>query len=153
MLYANEQKIRDLGHFLVNMTNGGREVSCRILNGILQYAPNGILAIGASSVGEQGLNTLLSLGRVTIVVYLAIAAQGILVCLVFLRLLNVRVLTFMKQAREALVTAFMTTSSLGPLPSTMKSATEAGINDVVASFSLPLGATVNMDGAAIRLGA
>lgn|SRR5690625_366578 len=153
MLYANEQKIRDLGHFLVNMTNGGREVSFRILNGILQYAPIGIFAIGASSVGEQGLNTLLSLGKLTIVVYLAITAQVILVYFVLLRLFNVRVLTFMKQTREAIVTAFMTTSSLGTLPLTMKSAKEAGINDEVASFSLPLGATVNMDGAAIRLGA
>src|SRR5699024_1954737 len=55
--------------------------------------------------------------------------------------------------KEAITTAFMTTSSLGTLPLSLQSAKKAGISDEVASFSLPLGATVNMDGAAIRLGA
>src|SRR5690625_5705927 len=73
--------------------------------------------------------------------------------IVVLRVVVVKVIQYFKDTKEGITTAFMTTSSLGKLPRSLKSAKEAGINDEVASFSLPLGATVNMDGAAIRLGA
>src|SRR5699024_6561457 len=82
-----------------------------------------------------------------------ILLQFILVYILVLRVFGVKVIQFFKDTKEAITTAFMTTSSLGTLPLSLKSAKKAGIRDEVASFSLPLGATVNMDGAAIRLGA
>src|SRR5699024_6140756 len=153
MLHSNDKKVRETGNLLNNITNGGAEVMFRILNGVLLYAPIGIFGIGASSIGGQGLQTLISLGKLTGVVYVAIAAQVIFIYFILLKLFKIQIFQFLKNIKEAIATAFMTQSSLGTLPLTLKSAKKAGISDEVASFSLPLGATVNMDGAAIRLGA
>lgn len=153
MFHSNDQKIKEMGNLLFTITNAGNEVISRILNGVLQYAPIGIFAISASTIGGQGLSTLISLGKLTGVIYLAFVAQFIFVYILLLRLFKIPIGEFFRNIKEAMATAFMTSSSLGTLPITIKSAKKAGIGDDVASFSLPIGATVNMDGAAIRLGA
>ena len=153
MLHSGEDRIRKMGHFLGDLTVSLSEVTFRVLNGILQYAPIGIFAIAASAIGSQGLQTLVSLGKLTVVIYGGIVLQFILVYFVIMKLFGVRIGEFFRNVKDAIGTAFMTSSSLGTLPVTMKAAQRAGISNEVASFSLPLGATVNMDGAAIRLGA
>ncbi len=60
--------------------------------------------------------------------------------------------TFWKSARNPFVTAFVTRSSSGTLPVTIEAAKELGVKKEVYSFSLPLGATINMDGTAIYQG-
>lgn len=153
MVHSKEEKIKKMGTLLYDITESLSETTFRILNGILQYAPIGIFAIAAKAIGSQGFQTLISLGKLTGVIYIAFILQFILVYLVLLRIFKVKIITFFKNIKEAIATAFMTSSSLGTLPITMKAAKNAGIKDEVASFSLPMGATVNMDGAAIRLGA
>jgi Na+/H+-dicarboxylate symporter len=59
---------------------------------------------------------------------------------------------FFKDAKDPFVTAFVTRSSNGTLPVTMEAAENLGINKDIYSFSLPLGATLNMDGTAIYQG-
>nr|WP_318036232.1 cation:dicarboxylase symporter family transporter [Halobacillus amylolyticus] len=59
---------------------------------------------------------------------------------------------FFAHSRTATLTAFVTRSSLGTLPVTMRSAERLGIRERLYGFSLPLGATMNMDGAAMRVG-
>lgn len=153
MVHSEEERFKKMGDLLHNITDSLSEMTFRVLNGILHYAPIGIFGIAANAIGSQGLQTLLSLGKLTGAIYIAIALQFILVYILFLRLFGVRVIQFFRDTKEAITTAFMTTSSLGTLPLSLQSAKKAGISDEVASFSLPLGATVNMDGAAIRLGA
>jgi Na+/H+-dicarboxylate symporter len=58
-------------------------------------------------------------------------------------------IAYAKQLTTALVTAFSTASSNGTLPLTMQYVEEAGVKPQVASFVLPLGATINMDGTAL----
>ncbi|MEN6492235.1 MAG: cation:dicarboxylase symporter family transporter, partial [Rectinema sp.] len=60
---------------------------------------------------------------------------------------------FLKGANEAMITAFVTRSSSGTLPVTMRCSEEnLGVPRTIGSFTLPLGATINMDGTAIYLG-
>ncbi|OYD06484.1 dicarboxylate/amino acid:cation symporter [Paludifilum halophilum] len=153
MRHAGEERHRNGGESLRNLAQAGNEVAFRILDGILQYAPIGIFAISASTFGSQGLDSLASLVKLVGVVYASVGVQWILVYLLILSLFKIPVLPFFKNIREASTTAFFTSSSLGTLPVTLKSSKKAGIRDEVAHFSLPLGATANMDGAAIRLGA
>ncbi|WP_179860952.1 dicarboxylate/amino acid:cation symporter [Bhargavaea cecembensis] len=153
MIHSEEDRIRKMGVLLDDVTASLSEVTFRILNGILQYAPIGIFAIAATAIGSQGLHTLVSLGKLIVVIYAGIALQVIFVYILIMKLFGVQIRAFFANTKEAIATAFMTSSSLGTLPVTMKSASKAGISDEVATFSLPMGATVNMDGAAIRLGA
>lgn len=152
MRNSAEEKMSRWGNLLLDFTEAGSEVTFRILNGILQYAPLGVLGITANSIGSQGMETLTSLAKYVAASYLGVAVLMIIVFPLTLLLFRVPLLPFFKNTREAIMTAFVTCSSLGTLPVSIRSAMRAGISERVASFTLPIGATVNMNGSAIHFG-
>src|SRR5690606_26670770 len=101
-------------------------------------------------VGNQGGGTLLELGEMILVLYAAIAVQIVLYTILLI-LLKIKPGFFFRQARTPMLTAFVTQSSNGTLPLTLDAARNLGLSKSLYGFSLPLGATVNMDGAAIRI--
>ena len=135
---------------LYEMIEGLNAVTLKVMSGILHVVPIGVFAIVAETVSQQGLNTLLSLGDMVMVLYIALAVQLAIYCLV-MRLFGVKLRRFFREARTPMATAFATQSSSGVLPLTMNAARRMGISQGVYGFSLPLGATMNMDGAAIRI--
>lgn len=140
----------ELGNHLMKTINALNEATLLVLKAILQYVPIGIFAIMAETVGSQGVETLVSLGGMVAVLYIAIAVQIALYTIAML-LFKVNPLTFFKHARTPMLTAFVTQSSSGTLPLTLNAARGLGIPKSLYGFSLPLGATINMDGAAIRI--
>ncbi len=152
MRHAEDTQIKDWGNLLLKLGEAGSEVTFRILNGILQYAPIGVLGITASTIGNQGFDTLSALAKYVGASYFGVAIQMLVLFPLILLLFKVPLLHFFKNTREAIMTAFVTASSLGTLPVTLKCAKKAGISDRVASFTLPVGATVNMNGSAIHFG-
>ncbi|PEJ32875.1 dicarboxylate/amino acid:cation symporter [Peribacillus butanolivorans] len=152
MRHSKENGMRDKGELLLNFSEAGSEVTFRILNGILQYAPIGVLGITATSIGNQGFETLLSLGKYVAASFLGVGIQMFIIFPLILLLFKVPVIQFFKNISEAMITAFVTCSSLGTLPVTLKAAKKAKISDRVANFTLPVGATVNMNGSAIHFG-
>ncbi|QHA93963.1 dicarboxylate/amino acid:cation symporter [Bacillus sp. N1-1] len=140
----------ELGEHLYKVVEGLNEATFKIMNVILQYVPIGIFAIIAKTIGNQGVDTILSLGNMIAVLYIALIAQiGIYV--LFLLVFKVSPKEFFRNASKPMITAFVTQSSSGTLPLTMNAAKGLGISKSLYSFSLPLGATINMDGAAIRI--
>jgi len=90
---------------------------------------------------------------VTLTVYLALIALTIIGYGGMLAVFRLGLFKFLKGANEALITAFVTRSSNGTLPVTMRvSEEQLGIPRSISSFTLPLGATINMNGTAIYLG-
>ena len=90
---------------------------------------------------------------VTLCAYLGFVVQTIVVYGAILTASKVSPITFFKKIHEIMITAFVTRSSSGTLPVTMRVAEEnLGIPRSISSFTLPLGATINMDGTAIYLG-
>lgn len=69
-----------------------------------------------------------------------------------LKIFRVSPFNFYKNTKEAIFTAFTTSSSLSTLPITIRAAKNAGISEKVAHLTLPVGATVNMNGTALRFG-
>lgn len=153
MRRSSDQKISEFGAALHTVVMAAKELTFRILGGILQYAPIGILALVAARIGSQGFDALTALGKLTGVVYASIALQILLIYIPLLLLARVPLGAFFRRAREPMATAFTTQSSSGTIPVSMNSAQRAGILQEVAGFVIPVGATINMDGAAIRLGA
>ncbi|WP_227394921.1 dicarboxylate/amino acid:cation symporter [Jeotgalibacillus aurantiacus] len=139
-----------LGEQVYNVANGLNEATLTIMKGILQYVPIGVFAIVANTVGSQGLNTLLELGNVVAVLYVGIAVQIVIYILLMLAF-KISPKAFFSQARTPMLTAFVTQSSSGTLPITLNAAKNLGVSKSLYGFSLPLGATINMDGAAIRI--
>ncbi|MFZ0475234.1 MAG: dicarboxylate/amino acid:cation symporter [Halobacillus sp.] len=144
------QSYGNLGDHLYKVIEALNEATLTVMKGILQYVPIGILAIIAEVVGTQGVNTLGSLGNFILVLYIALLVQlALYTVLLFVTKRNPR--GFFKEARTPMLTAFVTQSSSGTLPVTLNAAHNLGISKSLYGFSLPLGATINMDGAAIRI--
>lgn len=146
----SSEEFGELGKHLMKTITALNEATLIILKVILQYVPIGIFAIMAKTVGAQGLDTLGSLLGMVAVLYIAIAVQ-IALYIVAMLVFKVSPLAFFKQARTPMLTAFVTQSSSGTLPLTLDAARGLGISKSLYGFSLPLGATINMDGAAIRI--
>ncbi|WP_377890743.1 dicarboxylate/amino acid:cation symporter [Alkalihalobacillus sp. R86527] len=140
----------ELGEHLYKVVDGLNEATFKIMNVVLQYVPIGIFAIIAKTIGNQGLDTILSLGNMIVVLYIALGVQ-VGIYLIAMLFFKVKPGEFFSKARTPMITAFVTQSSSGTLPITLNAARGLGISKSLYSFSLPLGATINMDGAAIRI--
>ncbi|MFK2827206.1 dicarboxylate/amino acid:cation symporter [Bacillus sp. B190/17] len=152
MRHSHEAQTKEWGNLLLKLMEAGSEVTFRILNGILQYAPIGVLGITATTIGNQGLDTLSALAKYVFASYVGVGIQMFILFPIILLMFRVPVIKFITNTREAIVTAFVTSSSLATLPVTIKAAHKAGISERVANFTLPVGATVNMNGSAIHFG-
>ena len=138
---------------LYQLTNAAAETMYRIVRGIMEYAPIGVFFLIAIVFAQQGPKALGPLLLVTVTVYLGLLAHLIFTYGGFLAVFRLGLLKFLKGANEAMITAFVTRSSNGTLPVTMRVSEEKlGIPRNICSFTLPLGATINMDGTAIYLG-
>lgn len=150
---SQDEQIQKSGETVFRFFNGGAEIMYMVVNWILQYAPIGVFALIADVFGKQGAQAFGPLGVTTLAVYLAFAGHMVLVYGGMLLICKLSPLAFFSKAKEAIVTAFVTRSSGGTLPVSMKAAdSKMGISQGVYSFSLPLGATINMDGTAIYQG-
>jgi len=127
------------------------EVMITMTNGILMLAPLGIAGYVLFVTATTGLQLAGALGWYMLTVALALSVHGLITLPILLRLVAGRSpRAYAAHLREALLTAFSTASSSGTLPLTIRNVTEnAKVPERVATFTLPLGATVNMDGTAL----
>ncbi|ELZ04683.1 dicarboxylate/amino acid:cation symporter [Natrialba asiatica] len=131
----------------------GTQALFKIVWGVMEYGVIGVFALMASAIGSGGSDALLQLASLVAVIAVGVAVH---MTVTYLGLLTVGVLgqsplAFLAGAKDAMVTAFTIRSSSGTLPVTITDAEEnLRIDESVYGFGLPLGATINMDGAAIR---
>lgn len=151
MVHSDSPRLQDLGETVKKLSDAGSEIMFKIVRGVLEYGPIGVFALIAVVVGETGTDALLPLAALTGTVYLGIALM-ILVYVALLLLFKVDVRRFFSAAKEPMLTAYVTRSSSGTLPVTMRAAEKLGIREGTYGFSLPLGATINMDGTALYVG-
>ena len=138
---------------LFQLANAAAETMYKIVRGIMQYAPIGVFFLIATVFAQQGPKALGPLLLVTLTVYLGLLAHLVIGYGGFLAVFRLGLFKFLKGANEAMITAFVTRSSSGTLPVTMRISEEKlGVPRSISSFTLPLGATINMDGTAIYLG-
>ncbi|NDV25601.1 dicarboxylate/amino acid:cation symporter [Desulfovibrio sp. JC010] len=151
--HSEDGRIKNAGDSLFYLFEGLAEVMYLIINWVLQYVPIGVFALIAVVFGAQGSKAAGPLGVVVIATYLAFACHIFLVYGGGLLLFRVNPMTFFKKVKTASIAAFVTRSSSGVLPISMEVADkELGVDKSIYSFSLPLGATINMDGTAIYQG-
>lgn len=153
MRFSEDEKLQKYGNDLQSILDAANVLFFRILKGVLLYAPIGIFAIGASSFGTQGWDTITSLLKFTAVFYLGVAILWIVVYCGILKIYKIPVRSFFRNTRDAYTSAFFTSSSIATLPIAMENGKKAGISEKMVNFSLPLGAVFNSDGGALRMGA
>jgi len=147
-----EERLRGTGELLLRLFDGVAEVMYMIVRWVLQYAPIGVFALIAVVMAEQGGRAFKDLAIVTFAGYLGFVVQVVLIYGGLLMLNGLSVGRYLRGAKEAIVTAFVTRSSSAALPVTLRCTTDMGVDKSIGSFVLPLGTTVNMDGTAIYQG-
>ena len=129
-------------------------VMMNLITMLIQVAPVGVFCLMGKLFAEVGVTEILELAKyfVTVVLGLGIhlvVTYGILVYL----LVRVNPWQFLRRMREPMLFAFSTSSSGATMPVTLRTVeNKLGVHSDVASFSIPLGATINMDGTAIMQG-
>jgi proton glutamate symport protein len=139
------------GQPVITLCESVAETMFRFTSIIMLYAPIGVAAAIVVAVGQGGVSTLLSLGRLVGTLYLALAVFYVGVLIPVALLFKVPLRKFIKAVREPAVIAFSTTSSEAALPRAMEVMERLGCPRRIVSFVLPLGYTFNLDGTTLYL--
>ncbi len=129
------------------------EVVMKLVTIVIRTAPVGVFALVATTFAAQGLDLFRPLAGYALILVLGLLLHGGLTYTLVLRLARLSPIGFFNKMRAVLTFAFSTASSGATLPLTLGTVKRRlGVDNSVASFSVPLGATINMDGTAIMLG-
>lgn len=142
------------GKGLLQFFEAANESIMRLVMWVMEIAPYAVFALIARMVMAQGAGVLLPLGKYIVIVYAGcILHAAWLYSLIVGWLGRISPIEFFRRASPAMVLAFTTASSNATLPVTMQvSERNFGIRREIGSFTLPLGATINMDGTALYQG-
>ena len=132
--------------------DGAQKVSFRLIDCIILYFPIGVFALSLVNFASNGVLLFGPYGKIASGVIAGVAVMSLVVypaaIAICCRENPYRVLL---RLREPIITAFVTRSSAATLPISFKTADALGIDRTLSSFSLPLGATVNLDGVCVHL--
>lgn len=120
-------------------------------NLIMRFAPIGIGAAMASTIGHQGLGILGSLGMLIGSLYAALIIFVVVVLGSVILIARVPLIPFLKAVREPFTLAFVTTSSESALPMAMERMEQFGVPKHIVGFVMPAGYTFNLDGTTLYL--
>lgn len=149
---SKDERLVKAGDALYMVFDGTAEVMMRMVTAIMQYAPIGVLALVAEVFAKQGSKVAGSLAIVTVACFLGYLIHVVLVYGGLLKWNKLSIKRFFRDGKNPFITAFVTRSSNGTLPVTIEAAKNLGVPKDIYAFSLPLGATINMDGTAIYQG-
>jgi proton glutamate symport protein len=123
----------------------------RVTAYVMWFAPIGVMAAVAATVGSKGLGILLTLGKLVLAMYLGYAL--FLICVIggALLIARVPVLAFARTVREPALIAFTTASSEAALPKALEAMERFGAPKRIVGFVLPTGYSFNLDGSTFYL--
>lgn len=130
------------------------ELMMKVVQIVMSFAPIGVFCLIAKTFTEQGIGLFLPVMTYVLVLVGALFLHLFVTLMIFLKVFSgLDPFIFMKKIRPAQIFAFSTASSNATIPVTLRCVTERiGANNSVASFTVPFGATINMDGTAIMQG-
>jgi proton glutamate symport protein len=144
----NEHKKRPMLNFAESLA----ETMFKFTNIIMYFAPFGVGAAIAVTVGHLGIDILKNLALLLITLYLALIAFILLVLLpVALWVAKIPIKKFIQAIREPVSIAFATTSSDSALPKALENMEKFGVPRKIVSFVIPTGYTFNLDGTTLYL--
>lgn len=147
-------KAGDSGTRVRNVFSDLNEVMMRLITMIIALTPIGVFCLMTQLGATLGLAEIAKVGMYFVTLVLALVIHGTLVYPALLRgFAGLSPSVFLAKMREPLLVAFSTSSSGATLPVTLRTVEyKLGVPNNVASFAVPLGATINMDGTAIMQG-
>jgi proton glutamate symport protein len=127
------------------------EVMFKFVGLVMKFAPFGIGAAMAYTVGHSGLGVLLNLGKLILTLYGALIVFCLVVLLPIALWARIPIKRFINAVREPAILAFTTTSSDAALPDAMQRLIAFGVPKRIVSFVMPMGYSFNLDGSTLYL--
>lgn len=142
------------GERIAAMFTDFNDVIMKLVTLLMNLAPYGVFFLMAKLFTTLGFDTIASLFKYFILVLTVLLFHGLFVYPILLKLLSgLNPFIFLKKMRDAALFGFSTASSNATLPVTLETVNKKlGVNNSIGSFTVPLGATINMDGTAIMQG-
>lgn len=142
------------GERIANIFSDMNEVVMRLVTILMNLAPYGVFCLLAGLFTDLPLDKLKNLAWYFLCVLSVLLVHALITYPVILKLTTrLSPIVFLKKMRDAALFAFSTSSSNATIPITLETATKKlGVKNSIASFTVPLGATINMDGTAIMQG-
>ena len=138
---------------IANLLNEGNDLMMKMTSLVMNFAPLGVFALIASTFSKLGFETFIPMLSYMITVVTGLAGQLLFVYLPMLLILaRVNPRPYIKKLLPVASFAFSSASSGATIPITLKQCDEMGIPRKISAFTIPLGATINMDGTAIMQG-
>lgn len=136
---------------MLQFTESLAETMFKFTNIIMYFAPIGVGAAMAVTVGHLGLDILFNLLKLLITLYVALIAFLLVILLPVALIIKIPVKQFIKAISEPVSIAFATTSSESALPKALENMEKFGVPRKIVSFVLPTGYTFNLDGTTLYL--
>ena len=148
------RSIKDKNSELVKIMESTTNVVMKMVFILINLAPFGVYCLMANLFATQGIGIVGNLFQYFLLVVFVLIIHGFVVYPALLySFTKIKPFGFYKKLRPVMLFAFSTSSSNATMPVTLKTVTQdLGVNPKIASFTIPLGATVNMDGTAIMQG-
>ena len=139
------------GQPVLDVLESTAQVMFRVTGYVMRFAPIGVFAAIAATIGGSGLSILLTLGKLVALMYFGLALFVIIVVGGVSYLIRVPFLTFASAIREPFLIAFSTASSEAALPKALEVMERFGVPKNIVSFVLPTGYSFNLDGSTLYL--
>lgn len=136
---------------MLAFTESLAETMFKFTNIIMYFAPFGVGAAIAVTVGHLGLDVLVNLIKLLLTLYVALIVFLLVVLLPVALIIRIPIKNFIKAISEPVSIAFATTSSESALPKAMENMERFGVPQKIVSFVLPTGYTFNLDGTTLYL--
>ncbi len=146
-------KLKEETQLVSDIFDQGNKIMMEMTSIVMKFAPIGVFCLMAKTFGGLGIEGILPLSKYVVCVLIGLAIQAFLVypslLVVFARLNPIK---FFKRFTSVMFFAFSSSTSNATIPLNMDKLEEMGVSRDVSSFTIPLGATINMDGTAIMQG-
>jgi proton glutamate symport protein len=127
------------------------QVMFKFTNYVMMFAPIGVGAAMAHTIGTQGLSVLVNLANLILTLYLGLTIFVVLVFGIVLVMVRVPIRKFIRAVREPATIAFATTSSESAMPKAMQAMERIGVPKRIVGFVMPTGYSFNLDGSTLHL--
>src|SRR5437660_3977756 len=143
--------VREEGKPIVRAMDSLSQIMFKFTNYVMMFAPIGVGASMAHTIGTQGPGVLVNLGKLILSLYLALIIFVVLVFGIVAFIVRLPIRQFFRAVREPAALAFATTSSESALPKAMQAMERFGVPRHIVGFVMPTGYSFNMDGSTLYL--
>lgn len=144
--------VGERGKTILHFFEGCAEVMIKVTNMVMAYAPIGVFGLIAFTVDSHGAAVLLPLIKVIGIMYVAYIFHVFFCYIPFVKACGLSIPLFFRMLAAPTIISFTTCSGTAALSTKLIQVQKFGASKPVASFSIPLGNSINMDGTAVYMG-